>query len=225
MTSNLATSRRAAVDAFLERNRQVLAAGRGRGRLIFALDATQSRQPTWDVACQIQGEMFQAVGAIGLDIQLIYFRGLNECRASQWVSNGKILADRMSRIDCRTGKTQIDKVLSHALRECEQQKVHALAFVGDAMEESIDQLCKIAGELGMRGIRVFLFQEGVDAAATSAFREIARLTKGAHCHFSPGAPQELAELLRAVAAYAAGGLKALSASQSAGAVKLLQQLK
>jgi len=116
-------------------------------------------------------------------------------------------------------------VLSHALRECEQQKVHALAFVGDAMEESIDQLCKIAGELGMRGIRVFLFQEGVDAAATSAFREIARLTKGAHCHFSPGAPQELAELLRAVAAYAAGGLKALSASQSAGAVKLLQQLK
>ena len=121
--------------------------------------------------------------------------------------------------------TQIEKVLSHALRECEKQKLQALAYVGDAMEECIDQLCKIARELGMRGVRVFLFQEGADAAATSAFREIAGLTGGAHCQFSPGAGQELAELLRAVAAYAAGGLKTLSASQSAGAVKLLQQLK
>jgi hypothetical protein len=192
--------------------------------MIFALDATQSRQPTWDVACQIQGEMFQAVGAIGLEIQLLYFRGLNECRASQWVSNGKILADLMSRIDCRTGKTQIEGVLNHALRECKQEKV-TLAYVGDAMEESIDQLCKIAGELGMHGTRAFLFQEGADVATTSAFREIARLTKGAHCYFSPGAAQELAALLCAAATYAAGGLKALSASQSVGAVKLLQQLK
>ena len=227
MTSNLATSRRAAVDAFLERNRQVLAAGRGRGRLIFALDATQSRQPTWDVACQIQGEMFQAVGAIGLDIQLIYFRGLNECRASQWVSNGKILADLMSRIDCRTGKTQIDKVLSHALRECEQQKVHALAFVGDAMEENPDTVIHEARELGRLRVPVFMFmfQEGNDPQVEQTFREIAQSTKGAYCRFDAGSAHELGKLLRAVAAYAAGGAKALEGRKDDASVKLLTQIK
>ena len=37
--------------------------GGGRGRLIFALDATASREPTWDRACRIQGEMFEATAA------------------------------------------------------------------------------------------------------------------------------------------------------------------
>ena len=28
------------------------------GRLLFALDATASRQPSWDRACQLQGQMW-----------------------------------------------------------------------------------------------------------------------------------------------------------------------
>jgi len=78
------------------------------------------------------------------------------------------------------------------------------------------------------GLPVFLFQEGDDPDATRTFREIARVTKGAHCRFDPGAARELGQLLRAVAAYAAGDLKALndlSARRNAGAVKLLQQLR
>ena len=45
-----------------------------------------------------------------------------------------------------------------------------------------------------------------------ARREIARLTRGAYCRFAPGAGHELGELLRAAAAYAAGGMKALVAA-------------
>jgi hypothetical protein len=134
----------------------------------------------------------------------------------------------MTRIDCRGGHTQIDKVLSHAVAETEKQRVQALVFVGDAMEEAIDTLCAKAGELGLRGVPVFMFQEGGDAVAESAFREIARLTRGAYCRFDTGAAHELGELLRAVAAYAAGGLKALanmSARKDRGAQKLLAQLK
>src|SRR4029078_3687696 len=86
----------------------------------------------------------------------------------------------------------------------------ALVFVGDAMEESVDDLCKAAGELALLGVPVFMFQEGDDPVAEPAFREIAKLTRGAYCRFAPGAARELAELLRAVAAYAAGGLKALA---------------
>jgi hypothetical protein len=222
MTNNLATSRRAAVDAFLEGNRQMLAVDSGCGRLIFALDATASRQPTWTMACRLQGEMFQEVAKVGgLDVQLVFYRG-RECQASRWVSDAKALTAMMTQVGCESGYTQIRKVLAHARRENSRQKVRALVFVGDAVEEQAADLYAAARELGLPA---FMFQEADDPAVTTVFREIARLTKGAHCHFTPGAARELAELLRAVAAYAAGGLTALSASQSAGAVKLLLQLK
>jgi hypothetical protein len=200
-----------------------------RGRLIFALDATMSRQPTWDSACALQAEMFsEAAKTGGLDIQLVYFRGLGECRSSGWVAGSERLAELMSRIDCRGGHTQIGKVLSHARKEQAGQAVQALVFVGDAMEEKIDDLCAAAGELGLLGVPVFMFQEGRDAIAENAYREIARLSRGAYCRFDSGAAHELGELLRAVAAYAAGGKKALadlSARQSGSAAKLLAQLK
>jgi hypothetical protein len=200
-----------------------------RGRLIFALDATMSRQPTWDSACTLQAEMFrEAASAGGLDIQLVYFRGISECRASGWVAGSEKLAALMSRIDCRGGHTQIGKVLGHARQEYGKQRVQALVFVGDAMEEKIDDLCAAAGELGLLGVPVFMFQEGDDAVAENAYREIARLSRGAYCRFDTGAAHQLGELLRAVAAYAAGGIKALSdlsARRSDGARRLLAQLK
>jgi hypothetical protein len=219
------------IEAFLERVRALgpSSAEGGRGRLVFALDATMSRQPTWDTACALQADMFREAGSVGgLDIQLVYFRGLNECRASGWVAASKQLADLMSRIDCRGGQTQIGKVLSHALQEHTRGKVQALVFVGDAMEEPIDDLCRTAGELGLLGVPVFMFQEGGDPIAENAYREIARLSRGAYCRFDTGSAHQLGELLRAVAAYAAGGMRALkelSAKRSAGAQMLLAQLK
>jgi hypothetical protein len=134
----------------------------------------------------------------------------------------------MSRIDCSGGQTQIGKVLNHARQEHARRKVQALVFVGDAMEEPIDALCQAAGELGLLGVPVFMFQEGADAVAENAYREIARLSGGAYCRFDAGSAHQLGELLRAVAAYAAGGIKALadlSKKRSFGAQKLLSQLK
>jgi hypothetical protein len=217
------SDKRAAVDAFLEKVRAPTTAAPGpRGRLIFALDATASREPTWDMACQLQGEMFKEVASIGsLDVQLVYFRG-NECQASQWVSQGWALADLMAKIHCVSGYTQIAKVLAHTRKEDARHKVSALVFVGDALEEAPADLHAAARELGLP---VFLFQEGDDPHVARAFQEIARLTKGAHCRFDPGAADQLRDLLRAVAVYAAGGFKALSASSNASAVKLLQHLR
>src|SRR5665213_32330 len=137
-----------------------------RGRLVFALDATMSRQPTWDMACALQADMFREAQALGsLDIRLVYYRGLNECRASGWISDSAQLAKLMSRIDCRGGNTQIGKVLSEARREAVASAVRAVVFVGDAMEEPIDQLCVKAGELGLLKVPVFMFQEGHDKVA------------------------------------------------------------
>ena len=223
-----APSPRAEIDAFIQRARTLGAtveAGK-RGRLVFALDATMSRQPTWDTACRLQAEMFREAAAIGgLDVQLVYFRGLNECRASRWVSDGAGLGDLMGRIHCVGGHTQIRKVLSHARAEHARGKVAALVYVGDAMEEGIDDLAAAAGELGLRGIAAFMFHEGHDPIAEQAFREIARLTRGAYCRFDLSAAHELGELLRAAAVYAAGGVKALTAQRSEGARKLLAQMR
>jgi hypothetical protein len=230
-TTPAGTSSRSEIDAFLERVRAVdrTQPASLRGRLIFALDATMSRQPTWDTACKLQGEMFLEAQAIGgLDVQLVYFRGFSECRASRWVSEPAALAALMGQIDCRGGHTQIGRVLRHACRETEKAKVQALVYVGDAMEEMANDVCAKAGELGLHGVPAFVFQEGSDPAVERTFRDIARLTRGAYCRFNAGAAHELRELLRAVAAYAAGGMKALSdlsARRNTGAMRLLEQLK
>jgi hypothetical protein len=225
------TSTRAEINVFLsEVKRLTPATGTGlRGRLIFALDATMSRQPTWDTACRLQADMFREAASIGgLDVQLVYYRGLTECRSSLWVSQAERLASLMEKIDCRGGHTQIGKVVAHARRETERTKVQALVFVGDAMEEKLDDICHAAGGLGLLGVPAFMFQEGNDPIAEQAFREVARLTRGAYCRFDPGAAHQLGELLRAVAAYAAGGMRALadlSARRDVGAIKLIRQMR
>jgi hypothetical protein len=225
------TSARSEIDAFISRARTLappVEPGQ-RGRLVFALDATMSRQPTWDEACRLQADMFGEAASIGgLDVQLVYYRGLTECRASRWVSDARMLGGLMERIACRGGHTQIGRILLHARRESERNKVQALVFVGDAMEEAIDDLCAHAGQLGLLGVPAFMFQEGNDPIAEQAFREIARLSRGAYCRFDVGAAHQLAELLRAAAAYAAGGMRALqdlSARRSSGAQRLLAQMK
>ena len=197
-----------------------------RGRLIFGLDATASRQSVWDTACQLQAEMFREATAVGgLELQLVYYRGSGECRASKWITNSEHLAKTMSQIMCNAGQTQIEKILAHAQKETKLLRVGALVFVGDAMEEIPDTLAHEANALGRLGVPAFMFQEGRDPDAEQVFRNIASLTKGAYCRFDPGAARQLAELLRAVAVYAAGGMTALAARQDASAIKLLQQLK
>ena len=85
------------IDAFVRQARAMATpGGKGSGRLILALDATMSRQPTWDLACKLQAEMFDAVGKAGsLNVQLVYFRGFGECRASKFVSDTTALKDLM----------------------------------------------------------------------------------------------------------------------------------
>lgn len=224
------TSSVADVAAFVSRVKQLSPQEfGGQGRLIFAMDATMSRQPTWDMALAQQSEMFDAVKSIGgLDVQLMFFRGLNECHASKWVSDPKALARLMTSVSCRGGHTQICKVLSHARAETEKKKVSAVVYVGDCMEEDIDEVCARAGELSLLGVPVFIFQEGHDHGAEVAFREVARITKGAWCRFDHGAGAQLRELLSAVAVYATGGRRALEKLQSEArgdrARLLLQQL-
>jgi hypothetical protein len=189
----------AEIDKFLAKVRTMTPAVSGRGRLIFAMDATMSRQPSWDLALKLQTDMFRAVKKVG---------GLG--------------------ISCQGGFTEIGKILAHARRESERTKVNAVVYVGDCMEEEIDELSERAGELGILGVPVFLFQEGREPKAERAFKEIARLTRGAYCHFDAGSARQLSQLLMAVAVYATGGRKALhdfgADTKNSAAMHLLAQL-
>jgi hypothetical protein len=225
------SSTRTEIDAFLAdvSSRAAVATDGERGRLLFAMDATMSRQPTWDRALTIQAQMFRETARIGgLDVQLVYFRGLGECRASKWVSDPDALARLMTGIDCRGGNTQIGKVLAHVKRVGTRKKVNAAVLVGDAFEENVDDVCASAGEIGLMGTPMFMFLEGHDQAAERTFREIARLTGGAFCRLHAGSAGQLRDLLSAVAVYAAGGRRALedyAQSRPGHAGLLLQQIK
>jgi hypothetical protein len=219
------------VAEFLDRLKAKVPAstGGGRGRLIFALDATASREPTWDQACRVQAKMFEATAAIGgLDLQLAYFNGYDTCQASRWLSTAADLHRVMRSVSCVGGVTQIERVLTHTIRETGRAKVNAIVFVGDAMEEKVDRLCRHAGELGSRGVPMFIFQEGLDPDAEAAFRQMATLSKGAYCSFSLAGIDRLKELLAAVAVYATGGHQALlayGAKKGGEVLRLTSQLR
>ena len=198
------------VDAFLAKLQATPPVAKGRGRLIFAMDATASREPSWAQACQIQNEMFTATAALGgLEVQLVFYRGFDECKASGWLSSADALVRRMMAVRCLGGQTQLGKVLGHAIRETAKAKVGALVFVGDCMEEDVDAVCARAGELGLLGVPAFMFHEGHDPVAARAFQQIAKLTGGAYCRFDASSADQLKRLLGAVAAYVAGGALAL----------------
>jgi hypothetical protein len=223
------------VAALMEKTR------RNRGRLIFALDATASREPTWDMAAQLQASMFEEAAKIGgLDVQLVYYRGADEVRHSSWFSDAHELVGRMNAILCRPGATKIARVLQHIRAENAREKISAAIFVGDAVEELPAQLYNAAAGLS---VPVFWFQEGDNQATPlvqhditlgdvpplqkveTIFRELARLTDGAYARFDAGAAARLGELLQAVAAFAVGGVAALANQHTDSARKLLSQMK
>lgn len=220
------------VDSFLESVKNAPLSttrdGDSTGQLIFALDATASRQATWDKAASLQGDMFTKTSGIAeLKLQLVYFRGYGECRASPWLNKPQSLVRLMNKISCVAGQTQIARVLKHAIAETKIRQVQAMVYIGDCVEEDVDALGDLAGQLNILGLPVFIFQEGYEPVASMAFQQIAKLSGGAHCRFDHNSADQLGQLLNAVAVYAAGGrdaLQQLSGRGSKQASLLLEQL-
>ncbi|MGD0076913.1 MAG: VWA domain-containing protein [Candidatus Binataceae bacterium] len=195
-----------------------------KGRLIFALDATQSREATWAIARTVTADMFRAAAPVGkLDVKLMHFRGGHEspasCRYSKWVGSGEQLVQLINKIDCQSGPTQIGKVLNHALDEIKQVPVGALVFIGDAMEEDLETLAAQALKLGNAGCPIYIFHEdhrdltgAPDTRTRNAFKLLALKSGGEYFEFSPAtsrAVDQLTEQLGAVARLAVGDTEAL----------------
>ncbi|MBE0486044.1 VWA domain-containing protein [Marinobacter sp.] len=221
-----ARSDRQSIDQFINKVRTLPQQGNAQGRLIFALDATASREATWDQACHLQSELFLATKDLGgLAIQLCYYRGYGEFKATGFVTETEKLLNLMNGVSCLGGRTQISRVLAHAVKETRAEAIKAVVFIGDCCEEPVDELCHTAGELGMLRTPVFMFHEGADAHAQAVFQQVSQLSGGAYAPFDRNSPQMLKDLMAAVAVYASGGAKALRdfSSRSSPEVKRLTQ--
>ena len=197
---------------------------------MFAIDATASRQPTWDLACELHAELFTEVERVGhLAVQLVYFRGLSDFSASPWLARPDELRTRMLGVSCRGGRTQLVRLLDHAQREASQSAVRVLIYIGDAFEESEASLLASAGQLALRNLPVLMFQEGDNPIAERAFSAVATITGGAHVRFDPSSREALRRLLGAAATFATGGRAALEhfarRTGDAGARRLLTQIR
>ena len=177
------------------------------------MDATASREPTWDRACRIQGEMFEATAALGgLDIQLVYYRGFGECKASRWVAmRGAICAGHDAR-SLRRRRDADRAGARHAMaRDRPAQGERAGLRRRRDRGEASTRLCR-AGRRA-RPARRARSSSSTKAATRSRgapSRQIARLTKGAYCPFDSSSAEHAAgPALRAVATFAAGGRLAL----------------
>jgi len=200
-------------------------------RILFAMDATASRAPTWDLAMNLHAELFQAAadnstgdGSGELAVQLVYYRGFEEFHASPWSASPPDLLRRMTGVVCRGGLTQIQRVLAHALAEARAVRVKAAVFVGDACEEAHGQVIAAAGRLALFEVPFFVFQEGHDPMAARLFKDIARITGGAYAPFAPGSADQLRTLFGAVARYATRGRSGLREIEHRLARDMLAQL-
>lgn len=213
------------VAAFLSKSKTIRQVVSRQPRLLFALDATASREPTWAQARTLHAELFKVASGGSLAIQMAYYRGFNEFNTSPWLTRAEELLAHMASVQCIGGPTQIVRLLRHYLAAgTPATPVRAMVFVGDAVEESSTEICSLAGQCRLRNQPVFVFQEGHDPAAASTFEQVAQLSGGAYARFDQSSPERLRELLGAVVRYASGGRKALTSSGRESDKLLLSQL-
>ncbi len=216
------------VDSFLSTAKnlpQTRAEAGATHRIMLALDATASRQPTWDMACALHAEIFLAASDVGeVAVQLLFYRGLAELKKSSWVRSRQRLLELMQRVSCAGGLTQIGRLLKEAAREASAHPVKALIFVGDCFEEAEDEVLRVAGQLRLLNLPVIMLQEGYDAEASSVFSKIAKLSGGAHLPFASGSAEHLRRLLGAAVSFAVGGRERLLRQDTSTARQLLGQL-
>ena len=216
---------RSSISEFLEATKKHPLVKAEGNRLIFALDATASREPTWDMAMNLHAELFNTAKTTNLSIQLVYYRGFNQFHASKWSNTAISLLEKMQTVRCLGGATQIARLLGHIQRESQQTTLKTAVFIGDACEEPHDEIFAIAGQLGLLRVPVIVLQEGRDPYANQVFSGIASRSGGAHIPFAPGSAKELAQLLGAVATFASEGVSALQKLENRAARLLLTQIK
>lgn len=206
MSSNLAV--------FKETVQNLPAARSGKGKVIFIVDATASREATWSKTMDLQFKAFDAMK--GLEVQLVYFRGdrkEKEIKASPFIRKPDVLRRLMGKIECIAGSTQIVRALTHVRVQQQSNPAAAVVYVGDVCEDNHAVAVEAAHATG---VRVFVLHETDDykprgSRATDrrdddedenvlCFKRMAEATGGAYTVFS-SKNSEMGEMMAEVARY------------------------
>lgn len=192
-------------------------------RLLFSMDATASRDPAWDIARELTGAMFEAIPG-ELDVALAYHSGSRLQEVTPFTSKVSGFQRKIQQVQCHAGLTCLNEVLDHAVNVT---RLKALIYIGDCFEEEEEYAYFLAGQLKLKGVRVFIFHDtsseyGYDTtSAGKVFQEIAKRTGGAVFPFDVNSPEVVKALLEAISIYAGRGIKALRASKLDSAQRLL----
>ena len=201
-----------------------------RPRLLFAMDATASREACWNIAKEITGAMFEAVPG-ELDVALAYHSGGRLQEMTPFSSEARAFLDKVQAVRCSAGRTALNEILDKA---AQAPGIKAIIYIGDCFEEDSREAIELAQQLKLKGVRCFIFHDtssqaqGYDIkAARTAFEQIAQITGGAILPFDESSPNLVKELLAAIALYAAQGIKALKQQTKLlpAARLLLEQMK
>jgi hypothetical protein len=196
-----------------------------RPRLIFAVDATASREPAWTAARQVTDVLVKALPG-ALDVALAVHGGSRVHTFTAFTSDANTLRDRAAGVSCVAGMTRLLPILSASLKH---PAVRVVIYIGDVFEENLLRGRQIADAMGAQRTRLIVLHDTTDPAArrdTEVFWDLAKRTGGCVLPFDAAAPGRLRDILSAVAVYAVGGEKLLRARRHElpGAVALLEHL-
>jgi len=192
-----------------------------RPRLVFGVDATASREPTWASAKSITDRMFEAIPG-ALDVALAVHGAGQVHTFTEFSADVDQFRRQASAVRCQAGNTQLCELMQRTL---DAGGVRVMSYVGDAFEESRAEAYALADRFRLRGIKAVLLADAADEATLEVFREIADRTGGAVLDFRATELGLMGDLLAAVATLAIGGRKLLSTKTTPGARLLLGSMK
>lgn len=197
----------------------------GRPRLIFAVDATASREPAWRAARGVTDSLVKALPG-ALDVALAVHGGGRVHTFTPYTTAANTLRDRAAGVMCKAGFTRLLPIMASAVKD---PGVKVVIYIGDVFEESLARGRRLADSMGARGTRLIVLHDTADPAArghAEIFWDLAKRTGGCVLPFEAGASRKLHDLVSAVAVYAVGGERLLQERRHAlpGAVALLEQL-
>jgi hypothetical protein len=196
-----------------------------RPRLVFAVDATASREPAWAAARQVTDALVKALPG-ELDVALAVHGGTRVHTFTAFTSDAATLRDRAAGVVCQAGMTRMLPILSASLK---QQSVRVVIYIGDVFEESLPHGRNLADSMGARGTKLIVLHDTAEPSGrrdAEVFWDLAKRTGGCVLPFDANASGRLRDLLSAVAVYAVGGEKLLRERRHGlpGAVALLEHL-
>src|ERR1700733_3610098 len=197
----------------------------GRPRLIFAVDATASREPAWTAARKVTDALVKALPG-ELDVALAGHGGSRVHTFTAFTNSAATLRDRAAGVACEAGMTRLLPILSTSLR---QPGVRVVVYIGDVFEESLNHGRRLADAMGTQGTKLIVLHDTADPGArrdAEVFWDLTKRTGGCVLPFNAAASSRLRDLLSAVAVYAVGGEKLLRERRHElpGAVALLEHL-